>query len=373
MHWRRRGPPPLLASSSRRFQRENTLSKSKKWWDGAKDSEVFWLEVTTRTDLGANLKAPQTNEKGSEFWSCSFLKEVQAGDVVFHYDASAHAVVASSVASSDFWEDDIVWAARGVFARNAGVQPYTRFGYYVGLESYSELDAPLTLQQIRERTADIRIELDQLKAAHPGSLYFPFEDGSTRPIRPLQGYLFKLPRFFVDMFSLTRSAGIGSSGLGKRSQVGSDYRRADESASVAQRDPFLVDPALVERASRAHAFTQNALADYVFELGFTPASPNADDPNYDLAWQTTTGWWVAEVKSLSSSNEEKQLRLGLGQVLRYQDTLKRHQALPVGAVLMVEREPTDSTWLNLCEGLGVLLLWPDRLNDVLGGGRENAL
>ena len=349
------------------------MSKSEKWWDGAKDSELFWLEVTSRKDLGANLKAPQTNEKGDEFWGYSFLKEVEAGDVVFHYDASAHAVVASSVVSGDFWDDDIVWAARGTLARQAGLQPYTRSGWYIGLENYSELDAPLTIDQIRERTAEIRIELGQLKAAHSGPLYFPFEYGPKRPIRPLQGYLFKLPRFFVDMFSLTHRAGIAPSRLDDGSQVGSAYRRANESASVAQRDPFSLDPALVDRASRAHAATQNALADYVLELGFTPSSPNADDPNYDLAWRTTTGWCVSEVKSLSSSNEEKQLRLGLGQVLRYRDTMTRQQSLPVEAVLMVERKPTDSTWLDLCEGLGVILLWPDRLDDIFGGGGENAL
>ena len=32
---------------------------------------------------------------------------------------------------------------------------------------------------------------------------------------------------------------------------------------------------------------------------------------------------------------------------------------------MVEREPTDSTWLGLCESVDVLLLWPDRLDHIL--------
>ena len=349
------------------------MSRDKRWWEAAKVSEVFWLEVTDRTDLGANLKAPQTNEKGREFWSYSFLKEVEPGDIVFHYSASARAIVSSSVVSGDSWDDDIVWAARGTFARQAGVQPHTRPGWYVGLESYSELTVPLTIEQIRDRAADIRLGLGQLRATVPGArLYFPFEDGSNRPIRPLQGYLLKLPRFFVEMFSLARSPGFGPSRTDDGREIGSDYRRADESTSVAQRDPFSVDPALVERASRAHAATQNALADYVLELGYAPMSPDVDDPNFDLVWRASTAWWVAEVKSLSSANEEKQLRLGLGQVLRYQDTLRRHQALPVEAVLMVEREPTDSSWLKLCERIGVLLLWPDRLDEVLGNGGENA-
>ena len=173
------------------------------------------------------------------------------------------------------------------------------------------------------------------------------------------------------MFSLARAPGVGPSRTDDGREFGSDYRRADESASVAQRDPFSVDPGLVERASRAHAATQNALADYVLEIGYTPTSPDVDDPNFDLAWRASTAWWVVEVKSLSSANEEKQLRLGLGQVLRYQDTLRRQQELPVEAVLMVEREPTDSSWLKLCDSVGVLLLWPDRLNEVLGSRAES--
>lgn len=350
------------------------MSKDKRWWEKTNGSEIFWLEVTGRSDLGTNLKAPQSNEKGGEFWSYSFLKEVRPGDIVFHYSATVRAVVGSSVVSGDCWDDDIVWAARGVLARKANVLPHTRPGWYVGLEDYSELIAPLTIDQIRGRAADIRIELAQLKNRVGGaSLYFPFEDGSTRPLRPVQGYLFKLPSFFVQMFSLAREPRTSRPRSDSGGQIGSDYRRADESASVAQRDPFLVDPALVERASRAHATTQNTLADYVLELGYTPTSPDVDDPNFDLAWRTSTAQWVVEVKSLSKTNEEKQLRLGLGQVLRYQDTLRRHQALPVEAVLMVERKPTDTSWLELCGRIGVKLLWPERLRDVFGDRRAKVL
>ena len=62
--------------------------------------------------------------------------------------------------------------------------------------------------------------------------------------------------------------------------------------------------------------------------------------------------------SQTKENEEKQLRLGLGQVLRYWDILSVNQA-QVKAVLVVEREPADAGWIRLCELLGVLLAWPD--------------
>jgi hypothetical protein len=46
-------------------------------------------------------------------------------------------------------------------------------------------------------------------------------------------------------------------------------------------------------------------------------TPRPDEPQYDLAWLAGDTLYVAEVKSLTAANEERQLRLGLGQVLRY--------------------------------------------------------
>lgn len=114
---------------------------------------------------------------------------------------------------------------------------------------------------------------------------------------------------------------------------------------------------MVERGLRGHAEAQEALAAYVLSLGATPRSPRADEPNYDLAWESDGSVVVAEVKSITDRNEEKQLRLGLGQVLRYRQLLSRVDR-DVAAVLMAEREPQDGSWRGLCDSLGVRLLWP---------------
>src|SRR5690348_464379 len=97
------------------------------WWKPFA-AERYWLEVTDRTDLGANLKAPQTNERGEPFWSYSLIREVRSGDVVFHYRRGEAAITASSMATGKVWEDLIVWAARGTYARDAGIQPHARPG-----------------------------------------------------------------------------------------------------------------------------------------------------------------------------------------------------------------------------------------------------
>jgi hypothetical protein len=82
-----------------------------------------------------------------------------------------------------------------------------------------------------------------------------------------------------------------------------------------------------------------------------------NEPNFDIAWTSGKKVFVAEVKSVTDANEEKQLRLGLGQVLRYSHQLGKNGR--VYPVLVVERRPTDSSWAQLCSQLGVILAWPE--------------
>jgi hypothetical protein len=107
----------------------------------------------------------------------------------------------------------------------------------------------------------------------------------------------------------------------------------------------------------AHAETQNALADFLTSAGASPWSPRPHEPDFDLAWIFRGVLFVGEVKSLTQANEDRQLRLGLGQVLDYQALMARTTA-GVRAVLVAERQPEDGRWLALCERHSVLLVWP---------------
>jgi hypothetical protein len=134
----------------------------------------------------------------------------------------------------------------------------------------------------------------------------------------------------------------------------------------AEPTPFTVDPDTVDRGTRAHADTQNALASHIRGAGLDPLRPDAGVPPYDLAWEQQGTFFVAEVKSLTTDNEERQLRLGLGQVLRYAHKLRSSGVQPVQAVLVAEGEPSDPTWLGTCSELGVILTWPSRFSESLG-------
>jgi hypothetical protein len=117
-----------------------------------------------------------------------------------------------------------------------------------------------------------------------------------------------------------------------------------------------LDPALVERGLRGHADTQNELARVLHDAGLTPRSRLPQEPNFDLAWQIGDTVFVAEIKSITDDNEEEQLRLGLGQVLRYRQRLQRIGYPKVIAVLIPERPPRDPSWAELCHDLHVIML-----------------
>jgi len=106
------------------------------------------------------------------------------------------------------------------------------------------------------------------------------------------------------------------------------------------------------------------MQDALKAAGITPRSPRADEPNFDLAWQHDDVIFVAEIKSITPRNEERQLRLGLGQVLRYRNRIGARRQT-ARAVLGRRHAPTDSTWSTLCEELGLVLTYPDRFPGVL--------
>jgi len=194
-----------------------------------------------------------------------------------------------------------VWAARGTSARSKGVVPHNRAGWYAGLETYAKAPQPLTLATIRLYRSELRFAHDALETAHKAtSLYFPFELGPKRQMRPIQGYLFKLPKFFVDTFpdlqSLAAQMAVPIASHQTVSTFGATYRQADEAASVGHRDLFSVDPALVERGLRGHARTQNELAQFIRGLGAEPRSPAPDEPNFDLAWARSGSFWGGRSK-----------------------------------------------------------------------------
>jgi hypothetical protein len=342
-----------------------------RWWAGHAD-ERYWMEVTGRGDVGADLHAPQRDDAGHENWTYALVREVADGDVVFHYEKSKTAITSWSIATGGFWEEDTDWGTpRSTGPSGHPVQPYKRPGLWHGLHGPFRFAQPVTLADLRAAESELRAVSTALEGAHPGKrLYFPVQFRSDG-IRAQQGYLVKFPAEVVALFPQLADATANATvpppvpdAAGKGDTLGADYEPADEEASQTERDPFPVDPAIVERGIRSHAVLQNKLAAHIKSLGLAPKKPEKDDPAWDVLWRDAQGEvWVAEVKSLTPSNEERQLRLGLGQLLRYRFRLAAQEGT-AHAVLMVEHEPRDTTWKDLCDELGVVLAWPGHLDGI---------
>ncbi|HWW82252.1 MAG TPA: hypothetical protein VNZ26_01545 [Vicinamibacterales bacterium] len=329
----------------------------------------YWLEITDRHDLGADLRAPQKNEAGEEsYWGYSLIRDIRPGDIILHYDKRRKSVVAFSRAVSIARSKQIKWAAHGMSARNARIRPYRRPGWSLAIDNFTILHSPLFLREIRRRKVDVRrIQNSWANASHD-SRYLPFifrRDG----MRPQQAYLTRFPPALVRLFptlhqvsarvaSPTGPSSIGSHVSPSRAKTfGKPYRRDKERRSTSKRQPFDVDPDKIDRGVHAHRMTQDMLADYVKGMGCRPRLARREEPQYDVGWKREGTLYVAEVKSLTKSNEVKQLRLGLGQVLDYWRQLAQ-SGKRARAVLAVEREPTDRALVDFCRDIGVAVVWP---------------
>jgi hypothetical protein len=148
------------------------------------------------------------------------------------------------------------------------------------------------------------------------------------------------------------------------SSVGVPYQATSPTIPAAPAAAYQMDPDKVGRGIQGHGATLAALAETVRAQNLKPLQHGKGNPPYDLAWETQTTIFVAEVKSLTPANAEHQLRLGLGQVLRYWHAMTHHDKSVV-AVLAVEQQPIDPSWLALCERLGVHLVWPEVMPQVI--------
>ena len=127
-----------------------------------------------------------------------------------------------------------------------------------------------------------------------------------------------------------------------------------------------IDLDALEKGTQRHEATRKALADFVAANGGEPREPGKG-AQFDLGWRDQHGtMWIAEVKSLARTTETQQLRLGLGQLLDYRQAITTPDA-PLRAALVIEQEPSDLRWVEVCSAVGVVLAWPERFAAVFVG------
>jgi hypothetical protein len=209
-----------------------------------------------------------SDESGRENWRYTLVKEAELGDIVFHYDKRPEksAIVAYSIIDGAPILETVTWAARGTYARSKGVKAHPRDGFVIPLGSTTALAKPVTLAAMRARAAEIGQLVDDLLNEHgKRPLYFPFELSERRPLRLLQGYGFKLPRTFVDLFEE----------LAVREQPGPQHNRDGVEDTPRRRGappPALNARRAIMQMRRAPAYT------YLMEIR------GASQPSFKIGW-----------------------------------------------------------------------------------------
>lgn len=243
----------------------------------------------------------------------------------------------------------------------SGVDISLLCGYVPEHDVFVFWDASLHVSFPHSKNLQVRTD-NLLSAAASGVLV-----SQDRSLRTGPEVVICAPRNLVSGAIAERSAigRAGSTGAGRSANRGRPYVRPPRSRAAPSRSRvFSVDPDAVDRGTDAHMKVQDELADAVSARGWQPLSPRDSDPLFDIGWITAEAAWITEVKSLTATNEERQLRLGLGQVLSYA-YLVDWDVTVNRPVLAVERRPSSSYWSDLCMSHGVVLSWPDAFAELL--------
>lgn len=327
-----------------------------------------WVEVTRRPndDIGVDLNHDRSSPRPYRL-----LAEPAPGDRVLHWDSKRQQFVGTSVVRQGH--------------RDSGTNRRVELKDFRGFP-----DGSLTLRMIQRHGMAVEKIRDSLDTSN-GPAHYPFTPyGSAgwKRVRPAQAYLSVAPADLVSLLggiydSARRENPVipawADYGLGSTRRLPSSdsamsaafrrYVEANEDITVtAQNEAKLRNDKALQTAYRQHNTLQNRLATWLRAHGVTPESKRAlDKYPVDIQWQVGTKLFVAEVKSLTKSNEMSQLRRGLGQILHYRYlAAARYPELDVVAVLIVPRSPaTSDDWRAVCRHAEVLLAWPPRFDKLL--------
>jgi hypothetical protein len=333
-------------------------------WARSSTSRTLFLEITDREDVGEDLHAPQLAEGGRDRYR--LISETQVGDTVLHYHQPSDAIIGVSRVIGPRQERQILWAAKGTYARTHNIRPYSRPGWLVPLGGYTPLGPPTTQAEIIEKRAAVFSLRDELEEQHGRGLHYPYYRYGRDQLRTLQAYLAIFPRELLDLFPSLRTQveafeALTDADLPEPEEPAEpDLYLANEDITVTRSGKIVIDPDALTRANRSHAQLQNLLRGRVLGAG-KKLSPVSDTANIDLAWHVGTRGQIviAEVKSFTEDNEEHQLRYGVGQLIDYLDELEAADYRPLG-VLFVARPPRRMAWIRKCERAGIELCWPGR-------------
>ena len=332
------------------------------WWDGLSD-ERYWCEVTDRGDMGSDLKAPQTNEAGRDYWSYSLIQQVRPGDLVFHYSTRQKEFVGASVAGGPMEERPIVWAPHGTVGRAKRSEREQRPGHWLPLYAYRPAILPLALSAIAQppEAAWLTSWVDARKSAHPLRLPFQLrQDG----IRAGQGYLFKMPADFVERWAALRTLAEALDERAEELMVQAPSEPPGSKSSVppfqpkSEADYTAVVAASVQHRTRTHEKLLRLAAQWLRVHGATVTNSHPKD--LEIVSPVSV---IVEAKIVRQRDPLFAAREAVGQLHEYRYFIGPRNAR---LALLLDVEPPTALITYMEEHLQVAALW--LADSVLLGG-----
>jgi hypothetical protein len=283
------------------------------WWESS-PNERYWIEITSRENLGEDLLSPKTGVGGRPTPGYESMTHVKDGDIAFHYwqqPGQEPAIVSYSQVIGAAFDSTITWRPHG---KNASrLKPRRSVAWQVPLGGMIDLARPVSLSDLRAKSDQLRALFDSLREAHGDPVYFPFAwyEGT---LRAQQLYLTKFPADLIALFSdLQVLAPSPFSG-------GAPRPKAVEPRSKTA--GYISDPEL-RRAIELQAMKQaDAL---LVELGYSTTDVSANSP-YDI--HAIRGDEVLAVEVKGSMTTATTVEVTIGEV-------KKAQEPGIGSMLVV--------------------------------------
>jgi hypothetical protein len=352
------------------------LSETKKsgqstcyWWQFLPE-ERFWMEITDRRDIGADLKCPQLHEGGGTQQSYSLIRAIWPGDVVFHYSTRARAVIGASVAGGPLEEREIVWTPHGTVGKSKKQSRNSRPGWWLPLYAFTRTDEPLKLSdtQLPMEDAWVREWIEKKHTSVSGPIAAPFQRYSGK-LRAAQGYLTKMPVDFVNRWrQLSMLAERLSSVQDTLNRLGEvctpkNVVKAGILKFKEEGDYFAAIGGGIQRRSRDHERLVRQAAEYLSAHAATLTIQHPIDLLMTVPKQV-----IFEAKPVGERSAIFAIREAVGQLFEY-----RHFIGPkAGLLFILLDEDPGSALVEYVEnvlGLGICWMFGDRL---FGGASQRS-
>lgn len=317
---------------------------SNPWWE-SRSSERYWIEITSRENLGEDLLSPKTGVGGRPTPGYESMTHVNVGDIVFHYwqqQGQEPAIVSYSQVIGAAFDSTITWRPHG---KNASrLQPRKSVAWQVPLGGMTDLARPVTLSDLRAKSDQLKSVFDALRNTHGDPVYFPFAWYQGK-LRAQQLYLTKFPADLVALFPDLQV--LAPSAI---NDVSPRPRTAEPRSKTSG---YISDPEL-RRAIEIQAMNQ---ADVLLkELGYSTRDVSASSP-YDIHAERGDEVLAVEVKGSTGTATTVELTIG---------EVKKAQESGIGSMLVVvDQIPAAKTDSGIQTGAGRVRFWPDWSPDQL--------